>query len=93
MKQGCTALALCLGIQLAPAVGALQHAEQCRSSCCACSRREYNLPVALCSDDTARLIDGEVRALVDAAYQRTVKVGNSSIWCCLAACGHAASRA
>lgn len=28
-----------------------------------------------CSDDTARLIDGEVRSLVDAAYQRTVQVG------------------
>jgi AFG3 family protein len=26
------------------------------------------------SDDTARLIDGEVRSLVDAAYQRTVKL-------------------
>lgn len=27
------------------------------------------------SDDTARIIDGEVRTLVDAAYQRTLKVG------------------
>lgn len=27
------------------------------------------------SDDTARIIDGEVRSLVDAAYQRTVQVG------------------
>ena len=28
------------------------------------------------SDDTARLIDGEVRSLVDAAYQRTLQVGD-----------------